>query len=437
MSHHILSRRRFILGSSAALASIPLFSRIPSAHAADFPTRLVVFFSPQEPINKEYWVPGPGFALQDVMSPLVPHKDKLLMIGDMQVRSGDDEQYAGHYLIGHILTNQLNVSTGSHKSNFLAGGISVDQYIAQKIGTQPLVLGVKTGAANGSGRLIYTGANAPVSPVDNPEEAFDHWFGNSLLSPQERDDRALRRTKVLDTVNAELSRVSSRLPAADRNKLEHHIERMRALEASLAGGSGGGSCPSSKPSFPSASGANPYYARNENIPQTTRTQIDIAAQALACGVTRVAAIQIGSSGGFGTPQWPAEGINISKDDHDIAHEFYSINGAKEISNRVALERYHYQQFAYLLQQMDSYQEGGGTLLDHSVVLWVKCMSDRHNHKKMMMMLAGGANGALTTGRYVSADGKPTANLLVNVINLMGIPDTSFGNANYCTGSLSL
>ncbi len=424
-----LSRRHFLAGAGAsALVSSLAGGR---AGAAGFPTRLVVWFTPQEPIDKAHWLPGPGFTLQPVMRPLDPYRNKLLILGDLRVTSADADPYAGHYVIGHVLTGRLNNYYGTHKSQFYAGGISVDQHVARALGMTGVVLGVGQGASYGANRLSYTAANQPVHPRSDPRKAFDALLGRALVPADKLAEMRAKQKSVLDVVAGHLRTLSPRLPAQDRDKLQRHLEEIRALEVRLNGAGGGGAtCSGTAPPV-----MEPYA--NANIPKVTRAQVDLAVQTLACDITRVVTVQVGGSGGFGTPQWPDEGINIAKTDHDIAHEYSSLRSTTAIANREALERYHYAQFAYLLQKMDSVREGIGTLLDHSLVLWVKSMSHGHAHSQMMFMLAGGAGGQLTGGRYLSFSGAPTSNLLATICNLMSVPTTTFGDPAYCTGPLSL
>jgi Protein of unknown function (DUF1552) len=423
-----LSRRHILLGAGAGALALPFFNRVPSAHAQSFPTRVLFFYTPQEPIARAYWEPTAGFSLPSVMAPLEPHKQDLTIIGDMVVASADDDVKAGHNLIGHILTNQLNSIFGQDWQ-FYGGGISLDQYIAQQLGDNALVLGVSCDQTFGTTRLSYFDKDQPVHPEQDPAAAFDSTFANFLLPEDELAKLRDKRGRVLDVVNEHLVSLRGKVSVADRDKLDIHLDQIAKLEDKLMQG-GALAC---GPTAPAALDASD----NANIPATTRHHIDVMVQALACDVTRVGTLQVGGSGGFGTPQWPSEGIDINKGDHDIAHEYYSVNGAPEIADRVALETYHYRQLAYLLEQMKSVPEGDGTLLDHSVVVWVKSMSHNHNHDPIMMMLAGGANGQLTGGKYVNAGGAPTANLLVTVANLMGLNDSTFGNPAYCTGALSV
>jgi hypothetical protein len=52
------------------------------------------------------------------------------------------------------------------------------------------------------------------------------------------------------------------------------------------------------------------------------------------------------------------------------------------------------------------------------------------------VLAGGAGGALQTGRFMQYNKIPHNNLCVSLINMMGGAATTFGNPAYCTGALT-
>jgi hypothetical protein len=56
----------------------------------------------------------------------------------------------------------------------------------------------------------------------------------------------------------------------------------------------------------------------------------------------------------------------------------------------------------------------------------------------LFILAGGANGALQTGRYLERANEPHNNLLVTCCNLMGLDHVeSFGDPSICTGATSV
>ena len=139
-----ITRRSLLTGLGAAALAVPMLRNAPSAHADVFPKRFVVFFSPNEPIDKAHWAPGAGLALTDVMQPLEPHKDKLVLLGDLRMYTRDKDPFGGgHVGVGHLLTGEVNVPYGSENYEFWAGGISVDQLIAQRLGVDALTLGVR------------------------------------------------------------------------------------------------------------------------------------------------------------------------------------------------------------------------------------------------------------------------------------------------------
>jgi hypothetical protein len=60
----------------------------------------------------------------------------------------------------------------------------------------------------------------------------------------------------------------------------------------------------------------------------------------------------------------------------------------------------------------------------------------HSRDDAPYVLAGSAGGALRTGRFLSYAGDvPHNNLLVSILNTLGIPDTTFGRSEWCTGPL--
>ena len=54
---------------------------------------------------------------------------------------------------------------------------------------------------------------------------------------------------------------------------------------------------------------------------------------------------------------------------------------------------------------------------------------------MPVILAGGANGALTPGRRLVYGGRSHTSLLMSILEIMGLPDTPFGHPAYDEGPL--
>ena len=84
-------------------------------------------------------------------------------------------------------------------------------------------------------------------------------------------------------------------------------------------------------------------------------------------------------------------------------------------------------------------DDGKTLLDNTVVVWCSeiAKGNTHSHKDAPFLLCGSAGGAWQTNRYLSfTNDVPHNNLLVSLMNGMGVPTTTFGDPTHCTGPLA-
>ena len=436
-----ISRRNILGGGLAALGALPFLAQglARSVHAREGSgpaKRLIVYFTPNEPIHPDHWKPAgishgdPLTAMRPMMASLEPHMQDILMIGEMEMKTREAETHgAGHVGIGHMLTGRLVEPNGANAANFWASGPSVDQHIASSLGTTALTLGVRCGSANGNNRISYTGVNQPVHPQTRPDAVFDSLFADFELPASELAALRARRLSVLDRSVGDLQSLQARLPAEAAQKLDAHLTHVRALEEKL----------SSDTAVECSPGEGPVpldYDANANLPVTVTRQIDVMVQALACGITDVASLQVLNSGASSTtPLWPGVGLDINIDAHTVAHDWNKTDA--DLQRRLALETLFFDQFAYLLDQLASIPEDDGSMLDNTLILWTKNLGFGHQSSRMLHMLCGGAGGALQTGRYIEPQGEGHNRLLTSVCNLMGLDDTSFGDTTFGNGALDL
>ena len=163
-------------------------------------------------------------------------------------------------------------------------------------------------------------------------------------------------------------------------------------------------------------------------------QIKQTVQALACDRTRVATIQFGK--GLGALSLRC----IGHDDgwHTLSHEGDSNGTARR--KLTELNTYIAGRFAKLLEEMKAVPEGNGTLLDHSVVLWVNELGkgNNHEHKDVPIVMAGSLGGHFRTGgRHVRFGERNTNDLLITLCQAFGHRDvTHFGIRELCQGPLT-
>ena len=113
------------------------------------------------------------------------------------------------------------------------------------------------------------------------------------------------------------------------------------------------------------------------------------------------------------------------------------NKAEKIEQYQRINRWHVEQFAYLLGRLKGVAEGEGTLLDNSLVLFGSSLSDgnRHDPNNLPILLGGRAGGTVTPGRHIaSPKNTPLCNLYVSMLNRAGTPVMAFGDS---TGELDI
>ena len=76
-------------------------------------------------------------------------------------------------------------------------------------------------------------------------------------------------------------------------------------------------------------------------------------------------------------------------------------------------------------------DGGGSLLDHAMVLYGSSLSDSnaHTHDDLPTLLAGGGGGALRGGRHLRyPDGTPMTNLFLTLLDRLGVHRERVGDS---------
>ncbi|WP_437665859.1 DUF1552 domain-containing protein [Sorangium sp. So ce1182] len=436
-----LDRRTFLRGAGGLAVALPFLDAMSgSASAVEFPKRFVVFFTGLGTV-KEAWQPTgteAAFELGEILAPLSPYRDKLLVIEGVDMESayngpGDPHQQGiGQALTGTELQEGTLFPYACDPAALVGwgGGISVDQLLASRLGQRTklssLELGVQVQYANVSSRISYLGAGQPVPPEDDPRAVFDRLFNDLSADPADLERRRALRRRVLGSVMEDYGSLARQLGGDDRQKLEHHLEAVSEIEKRLdAPGLLGGAC-----AVPELGERLDVHA-NDNFPAIGRLQMDLLAMALACDLTRIASIQWSATQAGKVFTW----LGQSDTHHALSHS--SPGDQAKQQQLVDIGRWQAEQLAYLLGKLDAVPEGAGTLLDNTIVLWCTDISagQSHSRRDMPYVIAGRAGGALRTGRFLSYAGDPHNNLLVALCNAMGVDVSTFGNPAYCTGPL--
>src|SRR5262249_40510447 len=127
-----------------------------------------------------------------------------------------------------------------------------------------------------------------------------------------------------------------------------------------------------------------------------------------------------------TVQYPESGIREGF--HSCSHHS---NLRPNMDKFAQINQYHAKMFAYFLDKLRTTQDGDGTLLDHSMILYGSAMSNsnQHDHDPLPVLLAGGAAGQLKGGRHIRYAAHTTmSNLLLSMLEKLGIHEEKFGDS---------
>ncbi|MEM9864918.1 MAG: DUF1552 domain-containing protein [Myxococcota bacterium] len=435
-----MGRRGLLTAFGASALALPFLHRLGGKAQEGAPKRLLVVFSPNGTIPGE-WRPDGGetdFRFRRILAPLEDFRDYVTVLGDIDMRTRRSGPGDGHQKgMGEMLTgvDLLPGDTGGGCNSCApvswAGGISIDQHIANHISTdvpfRSLELGAHTGGSNIWTRMAYRGASEPLPPEDNPFAAFDRVFGEFDVDATAAALRREEQRSVLDSVMADFDDLDSQMGREDRQRLAMHADIVRDLERRLemSGGSGfGASC--RVPDF----GDEFNHRDQARYPEVLDLQADLVTAAFACDQTRVASIQWNRSVGNMSFPW----IGVNDRHHDLSHK--GDGEAEHQESLVKINTWYAERFADLMRKMQAIEEPGGTLLDNTLILWCNELGKGNNHtaNDIPFVLGGRAGGAIRSGRWLRYD-RPHNDLLLTIAHAFGVEDEQFGDPRYNEGLL--
>lgn len=420
--HDSRGRRAFLQAVGLSAMALPLVSLPGQARAAAaYPKRLVIVTSSNGTSMPHFWPPdagtavsGSGITSSRILEPLTPLAAKLIVMRGLDAESAYTSpvppDHAPDY--ANLLTGRQPVLLGT---SYVTSGISIDQHIANVVGRTTKFPSIHLG---GGARIHSRGFNRPVAAENSPNAAVQKLFGDLSVEGAKLLKQRTERQSVLGLISRRLKAARCRLGAADQLKIDAHVESVEDLLA--------------RTSIDLPSSCAAPLVNDAGYPEKIRSFMDLTVAALACDATRVATIDF-DNGGVSHPFANYPGTNVPYHG-GIAHD-----GSDEGFKKVAeIERWVATQFAYLISKMDSIVEGDGTLLDHSVVVWMKEQANgsTHSRRDYPVVMAGSASGAFKTGRAFSAGGKSHSGLLIAIANAMDVPTEKFGDPNFSAGPLS-
>lgn len=428
-----MRRREFLFSSLSAAA---LFSPLLAQRVRADPVRprRVLFWvnSGGYPSADAFFPDGTetDFQLSPMLTGLAPVKNDLVIVDGVSIRrSGLNPRGADHLRsMGKVLTaKDINPSSSDPDNEGEAGGISVDQLIAQQLGLASIELLVADRFRDSMREQPFAlGPNRFKAPTVYPDQAWTRLFGG--FTPPAGEDPAVRAARVrrltlrrslLDGAVVDLSRLRRELVGIERLKLDVHEDALRRAERSVQA-----DLDSTPPPSSCRVPANAYP--DASMPGRGAAHLDLIYAAFTCDRVQVAGLCWGSSG----YHWPYEwaGVRVDSSIHDEVHHL----AGQRRDDYVRAHQWDWAQLGAFVQRLKQTPEGSGTMLDNTLVVGVSHFGEHHDIERIPVVLFGNAGGQLRTGRLVRAPpGTHNDKVLTSVANLMGVPIAGLGDDPAC------
>jgi hypothetical protein len=444
-----ISRREVLRGVGVALSLPLLDSMVPAQTpigktAASPQTRLACIEmvhgaagSTGEGTTKHYWSPekeGADFEFSQTLEPLAPYRDYITIVSNTDLHPATAwaaaEEGADHFRSSAVYLTAAHPKMTEGSDYYV--GASIDQIYAQQLGQDTPLPSIQlciemvdaSGACDYGYACVYADTiswaspTAPLPMTLDPRMAFENLFGEGG-TPQERLARQKVNRSILDWISHDVSRLQKGLGQSDRNRLNAYLDDVREIERRIE-----------RIEKYNASGeARALPAAPLGVPDSyeehVKLMFDLQALAFMTETTRVSAFKM--SRDVSGRVWPESGVKTPF--HPCSHHGET---PARIAEFAKLNRYHVSLIPYFLEKLKNTPDGDGNLLDHSLVLYGSPMGDSnvHNHKRVPLFLAGHASGKVKGNLHiVTKDETPMANVLLTMLQKVGVKAESFGDSN--------
>lgn len=426
--------RRTVLKGIGATLALPFLEAMIAPVAANEakkpPTRFGIWYY-QHGSLAEYWVPpetGPIQKMPSLLRPLEFARDKMTILSNLTNSGYHEGKWArgGHQQECHLFTCTKNLTANS-------ASVSIDQYIAQKIGHETPIESLMLMEA-GYSKTFWRDATTPVAGENSPRLVFDRLFRRG------KSASGLSDASILDSMLEQGATLKHRVGRQDQQQLDQYMESVRSTESRLKlvdqrqremeADRASRKIDLTVQGLPESPRYDLDYSDREQVERYLKLMADLLVLAFQTDMTRVATYHMGNFGSF--PDVVTVGTEF--DYHSLAHSgaTYAADRADPIHREAfrEVQSWFSKNCAYIIKQLDSIKEPNGTLLDNSLIVYASDLAaGDHTVENIPMVLLGSGGGIIKTGRHIACEKyTPVANLYVELLNRMGLPTREFGDS---------
>jgi hypothetical protein len=418
-----ISRRAMLQGIGVTLTLPYLDAMVPALTLAAAPTRR--FGAVFVPLGERpgFWEPatkGTNFEMSPILKPLEKHRSHMTVVSQLNDPLDGHATTVAAWLSGVIPKRTL--------AEDVHAGVTIDQVIADQIGQDSAMRSLELATEDFTGwiggcdpsyscaymnTISWKNATTPMPMEINPRSVFERMFGRPGTSAQRKARMATDRS-VLDSLVDELNGLRSGLGGRDLNRLNDYTENVREIEQRIQ--------KAEKQSSTSVEAPDAPIGIPEEFEDHASLMYDLMALAYEANLTRVVTYM--KSRDASQRVYPK--IGVTEPHHAMSHHG---NNPEKLQNLVKLNTHHVALFSKFVEKLATTQDGDGTLLDHTIILYGSGMSESDTHSRINIptLLVGKGAGLLKGNQHIAAPkDTPMANFLLDMVNKFGSEAKSFG-----------
>jgi hypothetical protein len=372
---------------------------------------------------------GSAWQLSPQLQPLAEVKSHLTVISGLENKvhvSGVEHP-----------TGSAGCTTAAPLSGNAVRAKSIDQIVADTISAgaayRSIEVGVTPATPNGPQDTLHTvshrGPNARNNPEFDPRAVFNRLFMGTTPPPpndpaaEQAAKLARVRKSVLDAILQDGASLQQRLGSADRQRVESHLESIRAIERRLVT-----EPPDTPPPAACSSVMMPSVGRDgqsEAPPAVNTAMVELSALALSCEKTRVLSFM------FSLPAAHVYYRHLATNMNDDFHDIICHGDAGDQSNQPRVDTgvlYAMRCLNEFLVKLKNTAYGASNLLDATLVYVTSdtAWGKTHTKGEWPVLFAGKAGGRLRGDEHHNFQNESLSRALLTIAQTMGGTLTEIG-----------
>ncbi|HEY1758268.1 MAG TPA: DUF1552 domain-containing protein [Bryobacteraceae bacterium] len=418
LSKKHLQRRTVLQGIGATVALPLLDAMVPASTAwaetvaGKTPKRFAFVGFPHGAIM-DRWSPketGTDYTISPILKPLEPFRQHMTIVSGLRNKPAETPEPHAYIEQGWLTAvKPWDFGKGGPES-----GVSCDQLAVRYVGQDTRLPSLELTAAQGSARVAWRTPTQPLPQEGNPRAVFQKLFGQGDTD-QERAQILAETGSILDHVQGQAKRLQASLGVKDRNLVGDYLDSVREIERRVQ--------MAEKQSDPDLVIPDAPVGTPNDITEYFKLMFDLMALAFQADITRVITFSMDREASMRT----YTNLGIAEGFHPLSHHG---NNPQKMDKLVQIQTYHAQVFAGFVKKIESVKEAGGTVLDHSTILFGSDMSnsDRHNNDPLPSAVLGHANGKIKGGQHLKyPQDSRHGELLLTLLQRNEIPVKTFGD----------